>query len=120
MAYFYIFATIVLTIYGQLIIKWRMSLKGKLPDLFNQKIIFLIISLFDPWILTAIAGVLIAGLSWMAAMTKMQLSHAYPFISITFPAVVILSGLIFHEPITIYKYIGLALIVAGVIVASQG
>jgi drug/metabolite transporter (DMT)-like permease len=97
-----------------------MSLKGALPDAFDEKIVFLVKNLFDFWIITGFVGALIAGLSWMAAMTKMELSYAYPFVSITFPAVVILSGFFFHEPITMYKYIGLLLIVVGVIVTSQG
>ena len=42
MGYFYIFGTIFFTVYGQLILKWRMSaLGGSLPNEFLDKILFL-------------------------------------------------------------------------------
>ena len=120
MAYVYILVTVFLTVCGQLLIKWRMSAKGELPGGSFEKIQFLIGNLLDTWIILGFMAAFIAALAWMAALTKMELSHAYPFMSITFPVVVILSGVFFNEPITIYKYIGLGLIVAGVIVTSQG
>ncbi len=120
MAYVYVATTIILTIYGQIVIKWRMSIKGGLPDGTLEKIIFLVTNLFDPWIMSGLFGAGIAALAWMAAMTKLDLSHAYPFVSITFPAVVILSYFFFNEPLSIHKIIGLALIVVGVITTSQG
>jgi len=120
MRYIYIFITILFTVYGQLVIKWRMSIKGALPEAFDDKIVFLVKNLFDFWIITGFVGAFLAALAWMAAMTKLELSHAYPFMSITFPAVVILSGVFFHETISIYQYIGLFLIVTGVIVGSKG
>ncbi len=62
----------------------------------------------------------LASLAWMAAMTKLDLSHAYPFISLTFVLVIILSNVFFHEVITTPKIIGLGLIVLGTVVGSRG
>lgn len=56
----------------------------------------------------------------MAAMTKLQLSHAYPFMGLTFVVVMLASGFFFHELITTLKIVGVALIVLGLVVASQG
>ena len=56
----------------------------------------------------------------MAAMTKFDISHAYPFMSLSFIFVLILSGLLFNEPITIFKIIGLTLIIIGIVIGSQG
>ena len=53
-------------------------------------------------------------------MTRMELSHAYPFVGATFVFVLIGSGLFFGEAITPLKIAGTALIVLGIIVASQG
>ena len=42
MGYFYIFGTIFFTVYGQLILKWRISLLGgSLPNDLLDKIFFL-------------------------------------------------------------------------------
>ena len=63
---------------------------------------------------------LLAVVSWMAAMTKLDLSHAYPFMSLAFVLVLVLSALVFHEPVNAWKIGGLALITLGIIVGSQG
>jgi len=56
----------------------------------------------------------------MAAMTKLELSYAYPFMSLAFVLVLFLSAILFHEAVTVPKVLGLLLIIAGLIVASRG
>ena len=120
MGYFYIFGTIFFTVYGQLILKWRMSaLGGSLPNDLLDKIFFLFKLVFDPFIFSGFASAFIASFFWMAAMTKFELSYAYPFMSGAFVLVFVLSVLFFHEVVTWQKILGLALIVAGIIVTSR-
>ena len=120
MSYFYVFTTIVLTVYGQIVIKWQVSKAGALPEALPDKITFLLGMFLNPWIISAFAAALLASLFWMAAMTKLQLSHAYPFMSLAFVLVLMASGVIFQEPITPLKIAGILLIVLGIIVGSQG
>ena len=61
-----------------------------------------------------------AFLCWMAAMTKFDLSYAYPFMSLSFLLVLVLSVALFHEPLTISKVVGVGFIVAGIIIGSRG
>lgn len=118
--YIYIFATIGLTIYGQLILKWRISNFGPLPTDIVEKLKFLISLLFDPAIFSGFAAAFLASLAWMAAMTKFDLSHAYPFMSLNFVVVLLLSGWLLNEEITMQKVIGMTLIVLGTVVAARG
>ena len=120
MSYFYVFLTIVLTVYGQIAIKWQVLKAGALPESLPEKISFLLHLFLNPWIISAFAAAFMASLFWMAAMTKLQLSHAYPFMGLTFVLVLLASGLFFQEPITLLKVAGVALIVLGLVVASQG
>lgn len=53
-------------------------------------------------------------------MTKFPLSYAYPFMSLAFVLVMFLSAFFFNEPVTLAKTLGLALIVTGIIIGSQG
>ena len=115
-----ILCTVVLTAYSQLIVKWRVNHAGALPVDFGSKLVFLTRLMIDPWILTAIAGAFIAGLSWMAAMTKMELSFAYPFMSLAFVLVSISSAILFHEAVTLPKVLGMLLIIIGIVVTSRG
>lgn len=119
MGYFYIFGTIAFTVYGQIMLKWRIDKYGDLPaDLFD-KLQFILRLLLDPLILSGFLSAFVASLFWMAAMTKFDISFAYPFMSFAFVLVFIISVFLFGEPITTNKVIGLALIVLGIIVTNQ-
>ena len=117
--YFYIFATILLTVYGQLILKWRIVTYGVLPAGMMDKVIFLARLLIDPYIFSGFAAAFVASFFWMAAMTKFDISFAYPFMSGAFVLVFICSVFLFGEPVTWQKVLGLALIVAGIIMTSK-
>ena len=120
MYYIYVACTILLTVYGQLVIKWQVAGAGAFPEATPDKLWFLAKLLVNPWIVSALGAALVASLTWMAAMTKLDLSHAYPFTSLSFVLVVLLSGWLFHEPVTLAKIAGLALIVTGIVIGSQG
>lgn len=118
--YLYIAATIGFTVYGQLILKWRIRNFGPLPVDPVSKLQFLLSLLLDPAIFSGFAAAFLAALAWMAAMTKFELSHAYPFMSLNFMMVLILSGVLLREPLTPPKLIGVMLIVLGTTVAARG
>jgi len=120
MAYLYIAATIVLTAYGQLILKWRLALKGAMPEAVQEKLVYLFYALLDPYVISSFAAAFLASLTWMAALTKFELSYAYPFMSISFIIVFLLSIFVFGETFNFYKLGGCLLIVAGIIVLSKG
>jgi uncharacterized membrane protein len=114
--YFYIFGTLFFTVYGQIVLKWRLSgLKIVLPEGTLDKIIYLVRLIFDPFVFSGFAAAFIASLFWMAAMTKFEITTAYPFMSIA-PALVFIIGVVFlGETFTVGKVIGLLLIVIGII-----
>jgi multidrug transporter EmrE-like cation transporter len=118
MGYAYIAATILLTVYGQLVIKWQVGLAG--PDAAADKLLFLARLLVNPWIISAFVAAFAASLAWMGAMTKFELSYAYPFIGLNFVLVLLFAALLFNEPVTSMKVLGIGLIVMGVIVGSRG
>jgi multidrug transporter EmrE-like cation transporter len=120
MSYVYVMCTVLLTVYGQIVIKWQVLQAGSLPEDGAQKIEFLARLMLNPWILSGLAAALLASVTWMAAMTKLPLSHAYPFTTLAFVLVMVLSGVIFHEAVTPLKMAGAALVVLGIIVGSQG
>lgn len=118
--YLYIIVTIIATVYGQLILKWRMNDLGALPQGALSKFSYLIYLVFDPWIFSGFFAAFLASLAWMAAMTRFDLSHAYPFMSLNFVLVLILSGWLLNEPVSLHKVLGVALIVIGTVVAARG
>ena len=119
MSHFYIFLTILLTVYGQIVIKWQASLAGTLPSAPIEKVWFLFHLLLNPWILSGLVSAFLAAISWMAAMTKFQLSYAYPFTGLSFVLVLLAGAFIFREPIALPRLIGTGLVIAGIIIGSQ-
>ncbi len=120
MSYFYVMCTVLLTVYGQIAIKWQVLEAGSFPADPGEKLWFLARLLANPWVLSALAAGLLASVSWMAAMTRLELSHAYPFMSLAFILVMVCSAWFFSEPITPLKLIGTALVVLGIVIGSQG
>jgi multidrug transporter EmrE-like cation transporter len=118
--YLYIALTIALTVYGQIAIKMQVAQAGAMPAAGGDKLVFLIKLLLNPWIISAFAAAFMASISWMGAMTKLQLSHAYPFMSLNFVIVLLLGAWLFNEPLSMTRVIGVALICLGTVVASQG
>ena len=93
---------------------------GALPADAADNLWFLIKLLLNPWIIAAFGAAFLASVTWMGAMTKFQLSHAYPFMSLNFVIVLGLSAWLFNEPMSLTRVAGVALICVGTVVASQG
>ncbi len=110
----------LLTVYGQLVIKWQIIKAGAFPEGITERVWFLLRMVFNPWVISCLAAAFLAFLLWMVAMTRFELSHAYPFVSMSFVVVLVLSGLFFHESITVPKLLGVLLIMSGIIVGAQG
>jgi multidrug transporter EmrE-like cation transporter len=120
MGYLYIFGTIFFTVYGQIIIKWQIRTSGGIPSHFPDSIYFILKFIINPWIISSLTAAFLAFLCWVAALNKFDLSFAYPFMSLSFALVLILGWLLFSEPMSIPKVVGIVMIFAGVIVGSQG
>jgi multidrug transporter EmrE-like cation transporter len=118
MPYLYVAGCVLFTVCGQLLLKWRASLAGPLPA--DGKVAFLLRLACDPWVLCGLGAGFLAFLCWMAAVTKLELSHAYPFMSLAFVLVFVFSVALFGERVTAAKVAGLALIVLGIVVLSRG
>lgn len=119
-SYLFVLITVFLTVYGQIVIKWQVLAAGALPTATPERISFLAKLMLNPWVISGLLAGLLAAVSWMAAMTKLELSHAYPFMSLAFIGVLVASALVFHEPVNAWKIGGLVLITLGIIVGSQG
>lgn len=117
--YFYIYGTLFFTVYGQIVLKWRLSQLKSLPDTFKEKLFFLFKSLLDPYIFSGFVAAFVASLCWMASMTHFEITKAYPFMSLA-PALVFVIGILFlGETFTMGKLIGLLLILLGIIVTVK-
>ena len=56
----------------------------------------------------------------MLAMSKFELSYAYPFVSLNYVIVFIAGFFLFNESLTPAKIIGSLIVVAGIIIIAKG
>ena len=119
MAWVYVGISVIITAYGQLVVKWRVSKRGHLPATLDGKAHFFLNLLSDPWVLSAMATTFIAALCWMAALSKLDLSRAYPFSAVSFLSVLLFSGLFLSEGISPGKVAGVLIVVTGLIIGVR-
>lgn len=108
------------TVYGQLVLKWRVNETDPLPASSGGKLSYIGRLLQDPWVLSAFGAAGIAAATWMLAVSQFPISRAYPFMSAAFGLVLIGATVFFAEPLTAPKVIGVLLIAIGIIVGAQG
>ncbi|HEY9723378.1 MAG TPA: EamA family transporter [Oscillatoriaceae cyanobacterium] len=118
-AYACLLAMVALTLCGQIATKWQVSKAGGMPSALSAKVMFLLNLAFNPWVMGAFFAAFLASLFWMAALTKLPLNVAYPFTSLTFIGVLVVSAVVFHEPVHPAKFVGVLFLVLGVVLCSQ-
>ena len=119
--HFYLLLAIFFGVVSQLIIKWQMSaFSFNDYDTWQDKFSLAFSMLLNPFIIISLILTLLAGVTWMVAMTKFEISYAYPFTILGLVLVTIFSVIFFGESLDIYKITGITLISLGVIVISIG
>ncbi len=113
-AHLFAFAAPVLASISQVIIKWQTNQIEQLPEDLYNKAWFLLEFLLRPWVIFAMFATFISGVSWIMAMTKLDLSYAYPYVATTFIIVPLLAILLLGESISTGKVIGGIIILFGI------
>jgi len=115
--YLLLVISISLAIMGQLLMKQGMMIFGKFPvtELMNK----LIPMLFQPYVLIGLACFGISSIFWLVILSRIDLSFAYPLVSIGYIAVTLFSYFVFKENVTLVRWIGVITICAGVFLISR-
>ena len=109
----YVLASVILNVLGQLSIKKGAMMKGPL-DLGGQALFSAIYKAFSsPFILL---GLLLYGISaffWIIALSRVDLSYAYPVLSLGYVLIMVLSWWLFQEQLNAMRIIGTLTVVVG-------
>lgn len=116
----YILFTVVFTVYSQLIMRWQVSAAGQMPLDVIGKVYFIGELLINPWVFSGILATFLSGVSWMLAMTRFEISYAYPFVSLNYVIILAASFLLFNESLSPPKMMGTVLVIVGIVVISKG
>ncbi len=119
MGYVYVAATVLLTVYGQLVFKWRIDRAGDFPGQTGERLRFLGELALNPWVISVFVAALAASVTWGAALSKFELSFAYPFMALSFVLVLIFGVALFSESLSAQKVIAVTLICLGIIIGGR-
>jgi len=104
---------------GQVLFKKGMMLAGKVDiKLSLECAIYLIKTVFTPYVFAGLLFYALSTLLWLAALSKCTLNFAYPFTAVTFVLVILLSSFILKEPIPLTRIAGMAVIIGGIFIVS--
>lgn len=115
-AYLYIALTVLFTVYGQIVIKYRIMRHAAAGASADQTLSYMAALLLDPYIISGLAAAFLAACTWMLAVNRMPLSKAYPFVALGFVLVPIASSIFLGETLGVRTLAGAAIIVVGIAV----
>jgi multidrug transporter EmrE-like cation transporter len=112
--------TILFTAYSQLVIKWRVSALAETAGESSGVTARAIHYLVDPYIVSAFVVSLLSAIAWLYVAERYPVSIAFPtYVGVLFAIVTVGSALLLKETISAQQVVGLALILAGVVVVSR-
>lgn len=110
---------VALGVAGQLLLKQGMSSSGDQIDEVREVLPRLVRAATNP---VVIAGFLLYGFSaalWLILLTRVDLSFAYPMLSLGYVLVVFLSRALFDEQVTWMRFLGTLVVCVGVFLISR-
>lgn len=115
----FIFVCIAFTVISQLLMRWRVGTAGALPAATSERVHFIAGLLLTPWVWLAVACTFLAGVSWMLALTRFDLSYAFPFTGVSFLVMLLAGAFMFNEHVTLARALGTLLVMLGLIIVVR-
>jgi len=110
--YIVLMINVALGVIGQFLIKQGVMRIGAF-DL-NSGMSFFIKAFTAPMVIIGLGVYFVSAVLWIALLSKLPLSVAYPMLSLGYVLVVIFSAVYLHEPLNWSKLLGVLLISGGV------
>ncbi len=115
-----ILISVFLAVVGQLLLKMGMLRVGKFSVNVSTLVHQYIKILLNPFVIAGLVGFFISMLIWLYVLSRLELSLAYPFVALNYVLILFGSYFLFRETITVYKMIGVVVIIIGVYLIARG
>ena len=119
MVYLMVLIAVVSMSTAQLLLKKGMLAVGQYPQDLGQIVPFFVKACTNPFVILSIFFTAITALAWIMAVSKAQLGFIYPFMALSYVLVALFSLIIFKEDVTPVRWIGIAVICAGIFLISR-
>ena len=119
LAIFYILISVVAGAAGQVLLKKGMGSMGPLTLSIDQlgNILWRIGT--NPYVVIGLAIYVTGTVFWLTALSRVDLSYAYPFASLSYIVMLIASWQLFNENITVLRLLGTLVVCLGVFIISR-
>ena len=115
-----IFINILIGSVGQLMFKSGMMQVGRIGvGEISRQLATLGMVFTNPYILLALPLYAVALIMWLIVLSRLQLSFAYPFLSMAYVVNALLAQAILGEHISVLRWVAIGLICSGVIVMTR-
>ena len=113
----FILFTVLTNAAAQLMLKQGMTtLVSPLSDNIVLKLLQIV---FNPWVFAGLVTFVISMASHLFVLSKVELSFAYPFLSLAYVAVAVFAYFLFREDINAWRIAGIAFICVGTVLIAQ-
>lgn len=119
MNYTLIFISIVTMTAAQLLLKKGLLIVGQSPQSFGELLRFFGRAYSNIYVISAVVLTIIAAFAWMQAASKLEISYIYPFMAASYALVALFSIWMFHENVTVLRWVGIAVVCLGVFLVSR-
>lgn len=116
----FILFTVFTNAAAQLMLKAGMTNMGSISFTADTAILRIVQIVFSPWVFAGLCTFVISMASHLFVLSKVDISFAYPFLSLAYVAVAIFAWLVFKEDLGGFKIAGIALICLGTVFIAQG
>jgi len=118
-ALLFIALTILFTVTGQLLLKYATVELGQMPGRGKELGKFALKAYTNWKVIAGMFSALVASFTWLGAVSRSDISFAYPFMGLAIVLVLAVSPLLFGETVPLTRWIGVLLVCAGIWVAAQ-
>ncbi|NVD41141.1 transporter [Ensifer sp. HO-A22] len=115
----FILFTVLTNAAAQLMLKQGMMSLGPISMTAETAIVRLFQIVFNPWVFAGLATFVISMASHLYVLSKVELSFAYPFLSLAYVAVAFFAYFIFREDLNAWRIAGIAFICVGTVLIAQ-
>ena len=117
--YLFIALTILFTVMGQLILKSAMLDVGAMPTNGRELVPYVIRTYLQWKVIVGMGLAFLASFFWMGAVSRSDISFAYPFMALPIVLVLLLSPAFFGERVPLARWGGVALVCVGLWVSAR-
>ncbi len=114
-----ILAGVLLNAFAQILLKKGMLGIGYFEFHFQHFIPIVKKVTINPYILSGLASYVISVAIWLLVLARVEVSYAYPFLSVGYVVVTVMGYFIFQENLSWMRVFGIAVIIVGVLLLSR-